>query len=551
MRAVIAWSYDMLTEEEQSLFRRLSVFSAGCTLEAAQTVCGDRADDGPPFLDRLASLTDRSLLQWQPDAEGTPRFWMLESLREFGLEQVEARGEHGEVRARHAAFFLDLAERAEPELHRREQHLWVRRLEAEHGNCRVALGWLLDTGDAERAARLASALHWFWFLHGDIFEARRWLERILASREVLADAILARVLTAAGMLAWSQGDDKMGGPLLDDAVRGLRRIDARRDLAYALHFWGHIMGRQGDHRAAAAAFEESGELYAGVQDEWGVAFSLNCLALPTFRLGEQARAIQFFEDSQARLRQIGDRYMLGRSLHMLADVLAERGEFTRAGALLEEGIAFYREHGDRWGLLRSLQVLASVALRQGRFLEALPPCKETLLWAKDLGVTDVATWSLAALARVAAALGQMERAVRLLGASERLRREDLPPLLRTLREQTLDSARRALGEGQVEATRRTGALLTLAEAAEEALALEPPQDEDGATRRASGPLSPRESEVAALVAQGLSNREIGRTLFIGRRTVDTHIQSILNKLGFNRRAEIAAWVGRQGTASPG
>jgi non-specific serine/threonine protein kinase len=548
MRAAIGWSYEMLDDGQRALFRKLSVFAGGCRLEAGQAVCGDAGEEEAVFLDRLSSLLDRSLSQRKAGADGTPRFWMLESLREFGLEQLEAAGEHASTGARHAAFYVRLAEQAEPELHRRDQQRWAARLEAERGNFRAALTWLLDSGDVESAARLAAALHWFWFLQGDIFEGRGWLERILTSRRGLSRGALGRALTASGMLAWSQGDDGSAQPLLAEAVDLLRGIGARQDLAYALHFWGHTAGRQGDHRAAAAAFEESAALYRQVHDDWGTAFSLNCLALPTFRLGEHERAIEVFQDSQARLRRIGDRHMLGRSLHMLADVLAERGEFTRAAVLLEESIAFYREYGDRWGLLRSLQVLTSLALRQGRFREALPTCKEALVCAKDLGVTDVATWSLVALARVAAALGQEERAVRLLGASEALRHTDLPPLLRTLKEQTEEAARRALGDVRFEAVQRAGQLLMLEEAVDDALSLEPPQD-DAAPRGPGGALSPREWEVAALVAQGLSNREIGRALFIGRRTVDTHIESILNKLGFSRRAEIAAWIGREGIAA--
>lgn len=548
LRAALAWSYDLLSEPEQAAFHRLSVFQRGCTAEAAQILCGVSGTEALPFLDRLAALVDKSLLRQSTAADGTSRFRMLESLREFGLERLGAAGELDEARRLHAAFFLELAQRANSGLRGSEQETWFSRLEAEVGNFRAAFEWMLEAGQIEPAAQLAYALHWFWYLQGYHPEARTWLARILGAGEHLPPLIRGRALTAHAIFMWTRGDHDAARRLLQEASDLFRAGDASGDLAWALHFYGHVLETQGDAKAAAAAMEESVMLFRVIADDWGASLSLNCLGRPTILVDDRTRSIQVIEEAQVGLRRLGDRRMLAHNLRPLASVLIEGGEYDRAGPLIQESVALCRRHGDRFGLVTALAVLVKVLLLQGQYERALVPCKEALILGRDMDLAEEVTWALTMLGRIALSLGQTERAARLLGASSAIRLKDLVPDLKRLVEETTVTARRAFGAERFEDARRIGEALTLEEAVEEALSIEPPQTEKGV--RIAGRLSPRERDVAVLVAQGLSNREIGQALFISHRTVGTHIQSILNKLGLDRRAQIAAWAASRALSRP-
>lgn len=548
LRAALAWSYELLSPPEQAAFRRLSVFQRGCTAEAAQIACRVSGTEVLSFLDRLAALVDKSLLRQSTAADGTSRFIMLESLREFGHERLKAAEELDEARRLHATFFLELAERADSGLRGPEQETWFSRLEAEVGNFRAAFEWMLEVGQIEPAAELAYALHWFWYLQGYHPEARTWLARILRAGDRLPPIVRGRAQTAHAIFMWTRGDHDAAHRLLQEASDLFRAGEARGDLAWALHFYGHVLDSQGDAKAAAAAMEESVMRFRDVADDWGASLSLNCLGRPTILVDDRKRSIRVIEEAQVGFRRIGDRRMLAHNLRPLAYVLIEGGEYGRAVPLIEESVALCRRHGDRFGLVTALVVLAKALLRQGQYERTLIPCKEALILARDMGLAEEVTWALTALARVALSLGQTERAARLLGASSAMRLKDLVPDLTKLVEETTVAARRAYGAERFEDARRVGEALTLEEAVDEALSIEPRQTEERA--RIPGGLSPRERDVATLVAQGLSNREIGQALFIGHRTVGTHVQSILNKLGFDRRAQIAAWAASRDLSRP-
>ncbi len=220
MRDAIAWSYELLSHEGQALFRRLAVFVGGCSIEAAEAVGATTDESGIGVLDALSALVNASLLRREagPDGAGvfSPRFGMLETIREYGLEQLTASGEAAAIQRRHTAWYLALAERAAPELYGGPNQLpWLNRLEAEHDNLRSALRWALASHPAT-ALRLGGSLFWFWYVRGHLSEGRRWLEQALARGSDAPPAVRGRALLGTGMLAHWQDADSVATPLLEE-----------------------------------------------------------------------------------------------------------------------------------------------------------------------------------------------------------------------------------------------------------------------------------------------------------------------------------------------
>jgi predicted ATPase len=223
LRGAIAWSYDLLEPQDQQLFRRLSVFVSGCTLEAAEQVCTAAGPLAGDLLEGLTSLVDKSLLREAEKAEGSqadsePRFWILQTLREFGLEVLAANGEMEVTRQAHAAYYLALAEEVEPQLRGAQHLLWLARLESEHDNLRAALRWLISHGDREMALRLAGSLWFFWELWGHWSEGRNFLEQALAASDGVSTAVRAKALTGASMLIGQQGDHEQAMALCEESL---------------------------------------------------------------------------------------------------------------------------------------------------------------------------------------------------------------------------------------------------------------------------------------------------------------------------------------------
>jgi predicted ATPase/DNA-binding XRE family transcriptional regulator len=262
MRNDIAWSYDLLKPGEQALFRRLAVFAGGCALEAAETVCSGAPDGGPAVLDGLASLVDKHLVHQEEQADGEPRFRMLETIREYAWERLEASGEAEEVHRAHAAYFLELAEAVHPEVRVAELGMSLQRLEREQANLREALRWAQEAGEGALGLRLAGALWWIWYALGYLSEGREWLEGLLALEESGdgssgATATRAKVLRLASMFAYQQGDHGRAVALAEQSVALYRELGDKQGLAGALAILAVRARHQGSHGRAAALLEES------------------------------------------------------------------------------------------------------------------------------------------------------------------------------------------------------------------------------------------------------------------------------------------------------
>src|SRR5581483_2963002 len=559
LRAAIDWSYSLLSSEERALFRRLAVFPGGCTLEAAEAVCGPDAEPGTDMLGLVASLVDHSLLRRDEQADEDARFSMLETIRGYALERLTVAEDVGKIRGRHAAYFLDKAEEIEPSLLRSGQARWLVYLQREHDNVIAALGWLEENGRHEDALRLAGALWPFWDARGYRREGAAWLARTLASTEGVVSRARARALNGAGNLARRMGDYGSARALHEQSLALSKALDDERGVARSLANLGNVCGDQGDYAGARAFYEQSLALRRELGDTWGIALQLVNLGILAHNGGEYDRACRLYEEALGLFRSIDDDAGVSWCLFQLSESLIGLGDVERASRLCSESLEIRQSLKDNWGIGNSLRVLGKIAQHRGDTRAAEELFQRSLeVFRRQEDAWNI-TFLLFKLAETAQARGDSARAATLLGAAAGLGEATgvaPPPAERAAADEVGVSARDALGEAafaEMWSTGRSmpldaavGYALSAPSAAGPAPARRPPPTPSGA-----GPLTAREWEVAALVADGLTNRQIGAELVISERTVDRHVENILGKLGARSRAQIAAWVERSGAlASP-
>jgi predicted ATPase len=409
LRATIEWSYDLLDGEEQQLFARLSVFHGGCTLEAAEGVVG--AD-----IDGLQSLVERSLLR-----RSDGRFWMLETIRELARERFDASAEAEALGRRHAEWCLALAERAEPFLKGAEQAAWLQRLEDDHDNLRMGLDWLLDQGESELAGRLAGALWIFWYMHGHVSEARRWLRRALDAGSDAPSETRAKLLSGAGYLAAEQYDDEAIG-VLQAGLSCAKEAGASSEAAAIAAMLCGVLAQAGgggsDVQAALAAGDEAVHLARRAGDDFALAVAFNNLGVARAVLGDNERALEYFEASLELRRRIGDKSRIALSLLNVAEVALGKGDTGRAGALYSEAAEIANAIGDKRQVCFAYSGLAVVAYRDGRLEDADTHARASLRLAIELDSKLAIVETIFCLAGIAAATGDPARAARLAAAAQ-------------------------------------------------------------------------------------------------------------------------------------
>jgi len=364
LRNTITWSHDLLTPEEQALFCRLAVFVGGCTLEAAEAVCDPGGTLALDVMDGVTSLAAQSLLRRFEGPDGEPRFTMLETIREFALEQLESSGEAMEIRRSHAAYFLALAKRAEPELVNREQGVWLRRLDADLDNVRAVFGRSLSGEiDVDLGLHTAGRLHWYWAMRGFVRETRRWTESLLAWPEATAPtSARAWALYSASALALFQADYAASEAFARESAAIFRGAGDLRESGRALARHGSAISNQGDHAAAKSVLEESVALARAASDEWGLAFALGQLAA-TFRvLGDLETARALYEESAAISEMIGDQFVLSITLVGLAHLVRVQGDQDESAATWRRALAASSRFGDHWLLPRAVAGVAGAAV---------------------------------------------------------------------------------------------------------------------------------------------------------------------------------------------
>jgi predicted ATPase/DNA-binding SARP family transcriptional activator len=450
LRDTIDWSYDLLEAEEQTLFRRLAVFSGGCTLEAAEAV-------GMDVLKGLESLVDKNLLK-QSELGDEPRFGMLDTIREYALERLAAEGEAEEdaVRQRHAHFFLRLAEEAEPNIYGTEQVVWLNRLEIEHDNLRVALAWSIDHA-IDVGLRLVGALGRFWHFRGHHHEGQDWLAKALASSEGAdLEGPRAKALDRAGYLAFFLGDIERACALCQESVRIWRELGDQRGLAHALCDLGSAVNAGGDPARARNLLEESIALFRQIEDKPGlvralfwhghvaylqrdfvrarasaeetitlgrevgntsnVASATDTLGMIAFHEGDYAAAQSFLEESLRLMREVEDKLGIAIMLDLLGGIAYTQGRYGQARLCFEESHRIWQELGSKPEVAWGLYFLGYVALRQGHLRQAAKLFTESLLLYQELEAKADMARCWAGLAEVAKAEGRPERAARLWGA---------------------------------------------------------------------------------------------------------------------------------------
>jgi DNA-binding CsgD family transcriptional regulator/tetratricopeptide (TPR) repeat protein len=432
---------------------------------------------------------------------------MLEMVREYAAEQLRASGGEAAVRERHRDWCLATAEEAEEAIRGPAQRDWLDRLEADHENLRTALSWCLaGEGGRPLGLRLAAALAWFWRLHGHMSEGRRWLRSALTANPDPSSARL-KALNGAGLIAYAQGDYADARGLFEEGLVLAVQLNDPRAAGWAHHGLGRAAYGQRDYARAVAAFEASLLCFQETGDRGGSAYSLFFLACMTRDRGDLARAVELVETSRALAEAVGDTWILAFGLYLSGNLAWIDGDHAR-------GVALYRE---------------SLAL--SRDIRATWPIAECL-------------WGLTGLA---AARGQPERAARLHGAEQALREAVGAIVLGDVGtyERDIGAARAALGEAQFAGLSAAGRAM----APEDAIAYGLADDVPGRDGR-HGLLSQREWDVAALVARGLTNRQIADALVVGVRTAESHVASALAKLGLATRVQLAAWMTAQGRAQP-
>jgi predicted ATPase/DNA-binding CsgD family transcriptional regulator len=576
MHDTIEWSYRLLDEGEQRLFRGLSVFVGGFSVQAAEAVCGGGMDEplSLEVLSGLETLVDKSLvrrLDGEEQGEGgtdgesrLTRLAMLELVREYALEHMQESGESETRGQRHAEYFLTLAEEAEPHLAGPDQRTWVALLEAEHNNLRAALSWcltsitssVLDYRVPSMGLRLAGALWQFW-AGGHLGEGRRWLQAALEAVEQPDEGGLGEIgvesralakaqvkaLNGAGMLARLAGDFPAGRQVLHSGLEVSRRLGDLGDVATTLANLGIIALLQGNYAEARGYLNESLAIRRDLGLDLEVGQCLTHLGNVAMMEGSYAEAQRLHEEGLAIYLKAGDKEGVGHALHSLATIARREGRLGEARRLGEETLAIARELGNKQGIAYSLRDLGNVAYEQADYRTAHNSLLESLALFRDLEDVMATIDNLMGLARVAARTGQLEHAVRLFGT--------MSAMLEST-EGRLDSADSAAYEREVATLRarvsekpftsawEEGRVMTL----DQALELATP--EAGLLRkRGSGSLTLRESEVVALAGQGLSNEEIGRMLALSERTIEMHMSSALHKLGLTRRTQLAAWAAEE------
>jgi predicted ATPase/DNA-binding NarL/FixJ family response regulator/transcriptional regulator with XRE-family HTH domain len=595
LRALIDWSYDLLSDPERILLGRLAVFAGGFTLEAAESVCAEGNKN--EILDLLSSLVQKSLVLLKLDDQ--PRYGLLETIRQYAREKLVESGEADAARDFHLDYFMKFAEATAPKLHGPEQMQALDRLDSELDNVRAALEWSLREGRAEKGLRLAGALAWFWERRGYWSEGRARIERLLnqpdaAPRTLIrANGLVAASLLANSLAAAWVGGSKASHPYLEEAITIAREhgqagkrwcalaliflsnsvyadnpilAESQCDDAWAtiqelnepwisallIHQRAHWYENQHDYPAARKAFEDSMMLFRSVGDRRWEAILFSDLAELSSIQGDHVDARRRLEINLPYFRQTKDRQHICFSLLRLADIARTEGNYDLAKEYAVEGLGLARELGSKLQINSLTATLGFVALHDGELDAGRSLFVECLMTARVLNLKQRVATALLGLATIAVVEKQVRRAIQLFAVLDTLIEEkvkdnfgrgdekDYNKYLTIMREQ--------LDEVVFNKTWAEGHAMAFEQAIEFALAAPEPDLARLATipqqtiKEKFGGLTSREREVAVLIAQGKSNPEIAKALVVSERTVTTHVTNILSKLRFTSRTQIASWA---------
>jgi predicted ATPase len=471
LRQTIKWSYDLLTPAEQRLFRRLSVFAGGCTLEAVEAVCDTCEDLGVDVLDGVTSLVDKSLLGQRASPDGDPRFMLLETFREYGREQLAEHGDGPATERAHAAYMLVLAEEERLDMTPAEREAWLRACDLELDNFRVALRHLIASDAVEWALRLGAALFRFWEQRDHLTEGREMLARVLAMPGAAAPTRLrARALYGASVLADIQSDPDAAEAASREAYAIYRQFGDASGVATTMTAMAYQTQRRGRYAEAVSLFEEAVGLWKALGDVTAVDLGKSNMAGAAKAAGDFERARRLFEEVAASSRARGDVRGLAMALNGLGDIAAASGDYPAARAYHLESLTRHQQLDDRWGVARALVDLASVDLEAGNHGDAQTTLVSALEAFRALGHKRGVARQLESLAWCAARQQRHRAAVVLAGTAAAIRQRVGAPPKRGQGErveQALADARAHLGDSAYAAAWGDG----LSSSVDEALAL--------------------------------------------------------------------------------
>jgi predicted ATPase/DNA-binding CsgD family transcriptional regulator len=558
----LEWSYHLLSPREQQLFRFLSVFVGGCTLQAIEAVweLAGYLQEKEPIIEGVASLLDKSMLSRSTQEAEEPRLLMLRTIREYGLQQLTLRGELEQIQWAHARYYLALAEEAEPELKGPQPRSWLERLQREHDNLREALCFLIAYGEnetsmgAEMALRLGKALERFWIIGGHVKEGRDLLEQALKRSQAVSSSVRGNALCILATLARYQGDFHSAAATCEESLALFRELGDPAGMTNSLYRLGYVAWMRGDADAARMYYEES--LAISAREEWrepckdARSETLYNFASLAFFQRDAQMARPLIEESLDLSRELGDQYNIASALSILGWVLLLQKDITGARMLQEESLQACRELGNQRGAAHTLSALGEIAYTMGDFVQACECYKESLALLIRLDDRLMIAIYLEGLARVAIAQDEVIWAVYLLSSAEALRQimgaPMTTPLEKGVREQALtilhdlldeQTFAAAWDEGQGMSPEQVVAAPSLSMQATFSSPLEVPPVRGMLPPHAfHDDLTKRERDVLSLLTQGLTSAQVAKQLVIGVVTVNFHVRSIYSKLGVSSRS---------------
>jgi predicted ATPase len=540
MRDAIAWSYELLSPEAQALFRHLAIFVGGFTVEAAAAIVAAEGDQDGNVLEGIAALIDQSLVQRLEGPGGEPRYQMLETVREFGLEQLVASGEYDTLARRHADYCLTLAQSGAAALASAKQGDWLARLEADQANLRAALSWLRDDNATEIGLRLATALGGFWHVRSANAEGREWLETFLArstTEASVTDRIIA--LRWAGELAGLQGDFTVAEAHLHESLTLAHQEGDKRGIAAAVRAIGSAKIQIGDVAGGIAPLAEAAVITRELGDKRQTAFLLAYLACAVAQQGDQPRAESLVAEAEVLVRALGvaPSFELDFVEFVQGWVAITQGKYDRAQPRLEAAVAMGRTIAAKGTLSAALAGLGEVALARGDVVTAAEQYREGLILGWEGQFPLGIAFNLQGLVRVGSRSSELVPVARVIGVLDGFSgaAHALPGAAFAAYQAAVARVRAVLGDAAFAAALAAGRTLPLDEAIAEAVGLLN---------------TPRVPAIAATEtsAAGSSDQVIADALFLSRRTVNTHVSQMLTKLGVPTRAAAVAVAVRHGLA---
>lgn len=421
LRDAIAWSYQLLEPAEQALFMQLGVFVGGCLPEVVEAVCPGTAETPTPMLELLTALGDKSMLQPVVQLEGGPRFVMLETLREYALEQLMAAGQLVALQQRHLFYYLQWVEAIEPGPKEPNLPAWMKQLAEEHDNLRAALKWAVGQGEIEAALRLAGAIWRFWQIRGHAHEGYAWLWALLTQSKHLPTLARAKALWGAGWLGMVLGKMAEARAYFEEGAAIARAQGDKHYLGLALHGIGAVARAQGDFARAQTAFAESLPLFQALADTENVAWTFEHLGVTALEQGAFADAMAHLSQSLALFQSLEQRWPCGEALTFQGHAALQQGDYALAQERYAAALAIYEELEDRPNIAVINSYIGATLFGRGDYARAINLYKENLVHSQDTKDYWGLVWGIERLAEAAEKLQTPEQAARLWGAADALR----------------------------------------------------------------------------------------------------------------------------------